>query len=171
MKLTPAQFSHIYSALQAAERDQEAGERRRHARIDIQDAVNVVDVASGKTYGAITRDICFTGVSLLQSSSPLPGTQLIVALRHRKNQPYRVRCAVLNVRELAEGLYCVGCIFIAPEGGTAASPATATAKPAAAAAAAPAPATPAASPAAPAAAPATPPSPTTPAPTAPKATA
>jgi len=155
MKLTPAQFSHIYSALQAAERDQEAGERRRHARIDIQDAVNVVDVASGKTYGAITRDICFTGVSLLQSSSPLPGTQLIVALRHRKNQPYRVRCAVLNVRELAEGLYCVGCIFIAPEGGTAASPATATAKPAA-------PATPAATPA---------PAPATPAPTAPKATA
>ena len=155
MKLTPAQFSHIYSALQAAERDQEAGERRRHARIDIQDTVTVVDVASGKSYGAITRDICFTGVSLLQSSSPLPGTQLIVALRHRKNQPYRVRCAVLNVRELAEGLYCVGCIFIAPEGGTAASPATATAKPAA-------PATPAATPA---------PAPATPAPTAPKATA
>jgi hypothetical protein len=154
MKLTPAQFSHIYTALQSAERDQEAGERRRHARIDIQDTVSVIDVASGKTYGAITRDICFTGVSLLQSTAPAIGTQLVVALRHRKNQPYRVRCAVTNIRELAEGLFCVGCLFMGQENApAAATPATATAKPAAP----PAPA--AQSPAAPAAAatPTTPP--------------
>jgi hypothetical protein len=157
MKLTPAQFSYIYSALQAAERDQEAGERRRHARIDIQDTVSVVDVATGKPYGAITRDICFTGVSLLQSRAPAAGTQLIVALRHRKNQPYRVRCLVTNVRELAEGLFCVGCIFAgeekpAPPAG-AAAPAKAAA-PAAKPAAGPAPAdaTPPASAAPPAAA-------------------
>ena len=130
MKLTPSQFAYIFSALQAAEREQSAGERRRHSRIEIEDTVCVTDVATGRTYKAITRDICFTGISVLQSARAAVRDQLIVELRHRKSKPYRVRCVVANVREMAEGVFCIGCAFAGAEPTTptsAADPSTAAA--------------------------------------------
>ena len=164
MKLTTSQFANIFSALQTAERDLATGDRRRHSRINISDAVKVIEVATGRAYRALTRDICFTGLSLLQSKPAAVRDQLTVEIRQGKPQPYRVRCLVANIREVAEGLYCIGCVFAMAEadpvtvgsisavkgGGTnAATSAPATTAPAAAAPAAPAAATPtAASPAA-----------------------
>jgi len=130
MKLTPSQFGYIYSALQAAEREETAGERRRHSRIEVEDTVAVTDAATGRAYKAIMRDICFTGISILQSVPAAVRDQLIVDLRHRKAKPYRVRCVVANVREMAEGVFCIGCAFAGAEPTTptsAAEPSTAAA--------------------------------------------
>jgi hypothetical protein len=115
MKLTASQFGNVYSALQSAERDMATADRRRHSRINVSDGVRVVEVATGRVYKALTRDICFTGVSLLQSTRAEVRDQLTVELRQGREKPFRVRCVVTNVREVAEGLYCVGCAFAMAE--------------------------------------------------------
>jgi hypothetical protein len=115
MKLTTSQFANIFSALQSAERDMASSDRRRHSRINMSDGVRVVDVATGREYKALTRDICFTGVSLLQNTRAEVRDQLTVELRQGREKPFRVRCVVTNVREVAEGLYCVGCVFAMAE--------------------------------------------------------
>jgi hypothetical protein len=118
MKFTAQEFAYILSALQVVERDQVA--ERRHSRIEISGTLTVVDVASNTVYTALARDICFTGLSLLQAAPPTLGAQVVVTLPHQKNRPYRIRCTIANVRELAEQLYCVGCVFVAAEPATSA---------------------------------------------------
>jgi hypothetical protein len=115
MKLTTSQFGNVFSALQDAERDLSTSDRRRHSRINISDCVRVVDVATGRAYRALTRDICFTGISLLQNTKAAVRDQLTVEIRQGREQPFRVRCVVTNVREVAEGLYCLGCVFAMAE--------------------------------------------------------
>src|SRR3954465_3106040 len=66
MKFTNQEFAHILAALQAEERATDAADRRRHSRIDIGIVVQVVDVATGRAYTALTRDISFTGLSIVQ---------------------------------------------------------------------------------------------------------
>jgi hypothetical protein len=113
MKLSPSEFSHIFAELE--ERADEHGERRRHSRIVATAPVRVVDVASRRQYGAITRDISFSGVSLIQAEALMPstGSQLVVSLPHKRNRPYLARCVVIGARRVAEGICCVGCEFTA----------------------------------------------------------
>jgi hypothetical protein len=115
MRFTAQEFAHILAALQAEERLTDAADRRRHSRIDIQAVVRVVDVASKRDYSALTRDISFTGVSVVQSWMPTLGSQVIVWLPRKRHKQEPVRCQVMHVRDLADGLFCVGCGFVAAE--------------------------------------------------------
>ena len=65
MKLTNSDFGHILATLQEAERAGAAVNRRRHSRLDLVGRVNVCD-AEGRAYTALTDNICFSGVQLLQ---------------------------------------------------------------------------------------------------------
>jgi hypothetical protein len=147
-KLTGQQFAEIFAALQAAEQAQLGTAPRRHSRLDIEGGrVQIVDIASKTAYTALTRDISFDGLTLLQSRAPAPGAQVVVALARKKQGQYQIRCSVVQVKELAENLYSVRCTFIALHEAVpapaapplaAAAPATSAATPPAAAAAAPA---------------------------------
>ena len=115
MKFNAQEFAHILAALQAEERATDAADRRRHSRIDIGIVIQVVDAATKRAYSAMTRDISFTGMSIVQSWMPVINSQVIVQLPRRRNKFDAVRCQVMHVRDLADGLFCVGCAFVAVE--------------------------------------------------------
>jgi hypothetical protein len=118
MKFTAQEFAYILAALQAEERATDAADRRRHSRIDIGIVVRLVDCATKRAYSAMTRDISFTGISLVQSWMPAINSQVIVQLPRKRNKFDAVRCQVLHVRDLADGLFCVGCAYVATEDAT-----------------------------------------------------
>ena len=115
MKFTNQEFAYILAALQAEERATDAADRRRHSRIDIGIVIQVVDVATKRTYSAMTRDISFTGISIVQSAMPTLNSYVIIQLPRRRQKFDAVRCQVMHVRDLADGLFCVGCAFVAIE--------------------------------------------------------
>jgi hypothetical protein len=115
MKFSNQEFAHILAALQAEERANDAADRRRHSRIDIGIVIQLVDAATKRSYSAMMRDISFTGISIVQSWMPAIGSQVIVQLPRRRNKFDAVRCQVLHVRDLADGLFCVGCAYVAVE--------------------------------------------------------
>jgi len=126
MKFTNQEFAHILAALQAEERATDAADRRRHSRIDIGIVIQVVDVATKRTYSAMTRDISFTGISIVQSAMPTLNSYVIIQLPRRRQKFDAVRCQIMHVRDLADGLFCIGCLFVAIEEGTGAAAAVAT---------------------------------------------
>jgi hypothetical protein len=113
MHLAPKEFNDIYAALKASEKARAAEERRRHTRIEIDGSVCVLDVTSNHKYGARTRDISFSGISIIQSKAPPAGARIVVSLPQRRDAPFEVHCKVLSVRGMADELYCVGCEFVA----------------------------------------------------------
>ena len=124
MKFTNQEFAHILAALQAEERATDAADRRRHSRIDIGIVIQVVDVATQRTYSAMTRDISFTGISIVQSAMPTLNSSVIIQLPRRRQKFDAVRCQVMHVRDLADGLFCIGCLFVAIEEAAANKPET-----------------------------------------------
>jgi hypothetical protein len=116
MQLAPKEFNDIYAALKASEKARAAQERRRHTRIEIDGNVCVRDLTSNQKYGARTRDISFSGISIIQSKAPAAGARIVVSLPQRKSGKFDVQCTVLHVRDMADELYCVGCEFVATNG-------------------------------------------------------
>src|SRR6266700_3473777 len=102
MQLAPKEFNDIYSELKAVEKARAADQRRRHSRIEIDGSVAVLDLASNQKYGARTRDISFSGISILQSRAPAAGARIVVSLPQGKREAFEVHCTVLNVRAMAE---------------------------------------------------------------------
>src|SRR5205085_5270457 len=86
MKFSTQEFAYILAALQAEERATDAADRRRHSRIDIGIVIQVVDVATQRTYSAMTRDISFTGISIVQSSMPTLNSYVIIQLPRRRQK-------------------------------------------------------------------------------------
>jgi hypothetical protein len=117
MKLTPQHLAEVVSAMTAAPADKAGLEKRRAARMDVQGTVVItplnVDGSLGKPFTALTRNISFVGVGLLQSRPLIEGQQVIVRLPRAAGgkQPMFVRCTVMHVRPLADGLYVVGVEF------------------------------------------------------------
>lgn len=124
MKFTNQEFAHILAALQAEERATDAADRRRHSRIDIGIVIQVVDAATKRSYSAMTRDISFTGISIVQSAMPTLNSYVIIQLPRRRQKFDAVRCQVMHVRDLADGLFCIGCAFVAIEAPAANKPET-----------------------------------------------
>ena len=112
MHLAPKEFNDVYAALKASEKARAAEERRRHTRIEIDGSICVRDLTSNQKYGARTRDISFSGISIIQSKASPAGSRIVVSLPQRKGGLYDVHCAVLHVRDMADQLYCVGCEFV-----------------------------------------------------------
>jgi c-di-GMP-binding flagellar brake protein YcgR len=118
MKLTPQHLAEVVSAMTAAPASTAGLEKRRAARMDVQGTVVIaplnVDGSMGKPFTAVTRNISFVGVGLLQSKPLIEGQQVIIRLPRAGStkQPMLVRCTVMHVRPLAEGLYVVGLEFI-----------------------------------------------------------
>ena len=99
----------------------DAADRRRHSRIDIGIVIQVVDAATKRAYSAMTRDISFTGISIVQSAMPTLNSYVVIQLPRRRQKFDAVRCQVVHVRDLADGLFCIGCAFVSIEEGAAAA--------------------------------------------------
>jgi hypothetical protein len=111
MKLTNSDFGHILATLQEAERAGAAVNRRRHSRLDLVGRVTVCD-AEGRTYTALSDNICFSGVQLLQAGPPPIGArQLILTLERDTRPSLDIRCTIRHAVEVANGLYKLGCEF------------------------------------------------------------
>jgi len=120
MKLSGNEFSQVFTALQEAEREQFAGDRRRHCRITLPIfGVSVFDLTSARRYSAVVRDVSINGISLLQSWPPSTGSQIIVTFPGKKKGQSEIRCEVVYVNEQANKLFAVGCTFVQVEAATA----------------------------------------------------
>ena len=116
VKLPPQQLAEVVNALQASAAAANNAEKRRAARMEVQGNVLVVplgkDGAVGKSFTAITRDISFVGVGLMQSKALEQGQQIIVRLPRGTRAALIMLCVVMYTRPLADGLYVVGAEFI-----------------------------------------------------------
>jgi hypothetical protein len=114
MQLLAQDFGDILSALRAAE-DASGHERRISTRMDVQAQVKVVPFENGRPiaepFTCMTRDLCFKGIGLLQSTQPARGSQFVVTLPKPNGESMSVLCTVMYCRALADGIYNVGATF------------------------------------------------------------
>ena len=116
MKLPPQHLAEVVNALQSAAAAAHNAEKRRAARMEVQGNVLVVplgkDGTLGKSFTAVTRDISFVGVGLMQSKVLEQGQQIVVRLPRGTRPALIILCVVMYVRPLADGLYVIGAEFI-----------------------------------------------------------
>lgn len=118
MKLTRSEFVEIYEALarQRSAGDARAEEKRGGTRMTVEDEVLVAtanpDGSAGESFTALTRDISFAGVGLLQRTKIAQNSPLIVRLPRKDKPPLVMLCKAIHVRELADGVYAVGAEFV-----------------------------------------------------------
>ncbi len=116
LKLTPQHLAEVANALQSSPANGKGSEKRRAARMEVQGNVVIAplakDGAVGKSFTAITRDISFVGVGLLQSRALEQGQNIVVRLPRGAKPALFMLCVVMHVRPLADGLYVIGAEFL-----------------------------------------------------------
>jgi c-di-GMP-binding flagellar brake protein YcgR len=115
VKLTPQHLAEVVNALQSSPANGKGSEKRRAARMEVQGNVVIAPVAKdgtlGKSFTAITRDISFVGIGLLQSKLLEQGQRIVVRLPRGVKPALFMLCIVMHVRPLADGLYVMGVEF------------------------------------------------------------
>jgi hypothetical protein len=112
MPLTPQDFTQVLAALKAMN-DAAGHERRVSPRMEIQVQVRIFpydDGSLGRPYTALTRDLSFRGVGLLQSCPAAQGWRFVIVLP-KAGTPLSVLCTVLRCRPIADGMYMIGAAF------------------------------------------------------------
>ena len=122
MKLTRLEFVEVCDALarQHAASDVRTGggkdDKRGGTRMTVEDEVLVATVnpdgTPGEAFTALTRDISFAGVGLLQRTKIPQNSHLVVRLPREGKEPIVVLCKAIHVRELADGVYAIGAEFV-----------------------------------------------------------
>ena len=119
MKLTRTDFVEVCDALAAqhAAGDARLGsEKRGGARMAVEHEVLVSTVApdgtAGESFTALTRDVSYAGVGLLQRHRVPRNSLLIVRLPRKDLEPLVMLCKAIHVREMAEGIYAIGAEFV-----------------------------------------------------------
>ena len=120
LKLTSQYLAEVVNALQSSPAGGKGSEKRRAARMEVQGNVVIAplgkDGSVGKSFTAITRDISFVGIGLLQSRSLEQGQQIVVRLPRGAKPALFMLCYVMHVRPLADGLFVIGAEFIKAAG-------------------------------------------------------
>jgi hypothetical protein len=120
LKLTPQHLAEVVNALQSCADLGKGSEKRRAARMEVQGNVVVAPLSKegtvGKSFTAITRDISFVGVGLLQSRPLETGQKVLVRLPRGTKPALFMVCVVMHVRPLADGLYVIGIEFVSVAG-------------------------------------------------------
>ena len=120
MKLTPQHLAEVVNALQSSAANGKGSEKRRAARMEVQGNVVIAPLSKdgtvGKSFTAITRDISFVGVGLLQSKPLEQGQKVVVRLPRGTKSALFMLCTVMHVRPLADGLYVIGIEFVSVAG-------------------------------------------------------
>ena len=120
MKLTPQHLAEVVNALQSSAASGKGSEKRRAARMEVQGNVVIAPLSKdgtvGKSFTAITRDISFVGVGLLQSKPLEQGQKVVLRLPRGTKPALFMLCNVMHVRPLADGLYVIGIEFVSVAG-------------------------------------------------------
>ena len=114
LKLTPTQFAAIFDALRDAGASG-GSDKRQHTRMQVQAQVRLATIAraTGKIargYTALTRDISYSGIGVMQFTPAEHGDGFIIFLPQGKGKAEDVviRCTTRFSRPLAEGVFGVG---------------------------------------------------------------
>jgi hypothetical protein len=119
MKLTRSEFVEVCDALarqRAANEGRGEEDKRGGARMTVENQVFVATVnpdgAPGESFTALTRDISFAGVGLVQHKQVARNSLLIVRLPRKGKKPLVMLCKAIHVRELADGVFTIGAEFV-----------------------------------------------------------
>jgi hypothetical protein len=115
MQLTAQQLSDVVTSLRQSGPGASAMEQRRFNRMEVQAKVAVASIGEGnapRCYTALTRDISFGGLGLMQSLVAEQGGRLLVRLPRGEKAALMMVCATTHCRVLADGLYGVGVEFL-----------------------------------------------------------
>lgn len=112
MQLNTQNLAEVVEWGRAHEGEGPGAEKRRYSRIGIVMRVEVFNHATGTMYSALTRNISVQGLGLIQSVAITRGQQLTVRLPREKQAPLMIQCSVMHSRELADGLWEVGMVFV-----------------------------------------------------------
>jgi hypothetical protein len=116
VKLAPQHLAEVVNALHASAVNGKGSEKRGAARMEVQGNVVVAPLAKdgtlGKSFTALTRDISFVGVGLLQSRPLEQGQQVVLRLPRSHKPALFMLCSVMHVRPLADDLFIIGVEFI-----------------------------------------------------------
>src|SRR5262245_13520724 len=110
MKLAVREFADVVEALKVASEALRTTENRKAARMLFSAKIDLHLLSDGRparTYSALTRDISYTGVGLLQSVALPPDQEVVIALP-RAGDPLFVHAVAKHCRILAEGLLSAG---------------------------------------------------------------
>jgi hypothetical protein len=114
MQLAVQHLAEVVETIRKSESTGSAMDKRRFARITVVAKVEVLNPSTGRTYTALTRDFSLEGIGLIQSIPMTRGQQITTSLpRSAKHGPLAVQCTVMHVRELADGVWGIGALFVA----------------------------------------------------------
>jgi hypothetical protein len=112
MQLAAQHLAEIVETVKKMEAADKGSEKRRSARFTVIARVEVMQTVSKRVYTALTRDLSLEGIGLLQSWPMGNGEEFSISLPRGKGAYVVARCKVAHARELADGIWGIGAIFV-----------------------------------------------------------
>jgi hypothetical protein len=113
MQLAAQHLAEIVDAIRKAENGGGGSDKRRLKRYPVVATVTVLSQTSGRTYKALTRDISLEGMGLIQTVPIASEEHLLISLPGPRGVPLVVKGVVRHSRELADGVWGIGILFVA----------------------------------------------------------
>lgn len=114
IQLSASDLSQVLDSLKGSGSTLAGLEQRRVARMEVQAKVVVAPLVDGRLTGsftALTRDISFRGIGLLQDLGLNPKQQFVVRLPRGNKDALLVLCTVSRCIPLADGIFAIGAEF------------------------------------------------------------
>jgi hypothetical protein len=115
VQLSAQDYAEVVATLQASEA--EGNEKRQFTRMQVRGRIVVTMLEGGHaagSYTCLTRDVSMQGAGLMQTLKVQAGQSVLIYLPRKDKPAVCLVSRVMHVRTLADGLYAVGCNFIAP---------------------------------------------------------
>jgi hypothetical protein len=112
MQLAAQHLAEIVETVKKLEAASNGSDKRRTARFCVIARVEVMHTASKRVYTALTRDLSLEGLGLLQSWEMAKGDSFSVSLPRGKGQFVVAQCMVQHAKQLCEGIWGIGALFV-----------------------------------------------------------
>jgi len=112
MQLAAQHLAEIVETVKKLEAASNGSDKRRTARFSVIARVEVMHTPSRRVYTALTRDLSLEGIGLLQSWEMAKGDSFAVSLPRGKGLFVVAQCTVQHAKQLAEGIWGIGAIFV-----------------------------------------------------------
>jgi hypothetical protein len=112
MQLAAQHLAEIVETVKKLEAASNGSDKRRTARFCVIARVEVMHTASKRVYTALTRDLSLEGLGLLQSWEMAKGDSFSVSLPRGKGQFVVAQCVVQHAKQLCEGIWGIGALFV-----------------------------------------------------------
>lgn len=112
MQIAAQHLGEVVEAIKRLEGEGPSNEKRRYARFTVVTKVQIFTPSTGRTYSALTRDLSMEGMGLMQAVPMARGEQIAVSLPRGKHGSLVAQCTVMHARELADGIWGIGALFV-----------------------------------------------------------